>query len=117
MAPSPANKKGKQDAHDAVQKNNSRTEGQTGSPLQVQALGGHNVSADLLQTLVKLLGQVLVAHDLGGLGHLAQEFLETAEQANKRALVNVGHFAEQISIFQTHHVVIVTYQISENGRP
>lgn len=51
--------------------------------LQVQALGGHDISPNLLQTLIKLLRQVIVAHDLCGLGHLSQELFKTAEDADK----------------------------------
>lgn len=52
-------------------------------PLQVQALGGHDISPNLLQTLIKLLCQVIVAHDLCRLGHLSQELFKTAEDADE----------------------------------
>lgn len=61
--------------------------------LQVQTLGGHNVSPDLLQAFFELLHQVVVAHDLGGLGHLPQQLFKTAKQPNQRTLVDFRHFA------------------------
>ena len=61
--------------------------------LQVERLGGYDAALDLLQTLLELLRDLLAAHHLAGLGHLAQQLLETPEQAHQRTLVGVGHFA------------------------
>ena len=62
-------------------------------PSQIQTVKRHNVAADLGQAQLKLVLELLAAHDLGGLGHLPQQLLEAAEQPDERALVGICHFA------------------------
>lgn len=60
--------------------------------LQVQTLRRNNIPANLLQRYLELLLEFGVAHDFRGLGHLTEKFFETAEDADERSLVDVGHF-------------------------
>lgn len=63
--------------------------------LDVQTVRRDNVSLDHIQRILKLLGQLLVAHDLDGLGHLSKELFQAAEQANQRSLISISHFTVQ----------------------
>lgn len=47
--------------------------------LDVQTVRSDNVSLDHIQRILELLGQLLVAHDLDGLGHLSKELFQAAE--------------------------------------
>jgi hypothetical protein len=97
--------------------------GRCPAALQIQALCGNDIPTDLLQTLIELLCQLLVAHDLGSLAHLPNEFFQTAEESNQGALVRVCHFAvANVSkviflILFSGMMLAKTYQISENGLP
>ena len=66
--------------------------------LQVQTLRSDNVTSDLRQTLLKLIRQLLAAHDLAGLRHLAQKLFKAAEQTDEGAFVRVRHFATNMLV-------------------
>lgn len=65
--------------------------------LQIKRLRSHNIPSDLRQGLLKLLFQILTAHNLRGLRHLSQQLLQPPEQADQAAFVDVGHFATRLS--------------------
>lgn len=61
--------------------------------LKVQRLRSNNVTPDLAQSRLELLLEFLAAHDFGRLGDLAQQFLQTSEETDQAAFVDVCHFA------------------------
>lgn len=61
--------------------------------LKVQRLRSNDVTPDLTQCRLEFLLEFLAAHDLGRLGDLAQQFLQTSEETDQAAFVDVCHFA------------------------
>jgi len=60
---------------------------------KIQRLGRHNVPAHLGEGQLELLLELLATHDPGSLCNLSDELLETSEQPDQTALVDIRHFA------------------------
>ena len=62
--------------------------------LKVQTLSSNDISPDLEEGLFEFQTQLIGTHDFSSLGHLAEEFFQTAEETNEGAFVDIGHFAK-----------------------
>jgi hypothetical protein len=70
--------------------------------LKVQGLCGDKVSSHELERCGELLLKLFAAHDLGGLGYLSKQFLQTSEETDETALIDIGHFAAATLV--TNHI-------------
>ena len=61
--------------------------------LEVQRLRSNDITSYLTECGLEFLLEFLAAHDLGGLGNLAQQFLQTSDETDQAAFVDVCHFA------------------------
>ena len=61
--------------------------------LQVQAVEGYDVASDFGQAGLKLVLEVLAAHDLARFCHLSEKLFQAAEESDQGAFVGIGHFA------------------------